>query len=78
MSMYVYLYKKCIKGLGRHLFGYLMHLWLWDYESIEKELKDVGFVNIRRCEFNDSEDEMFKLVENKRRFELCVKYEAIK
>jgi predicted SAM-dependent methyltransferase len=67
-----------IKNLGRHLFGYLKHLWLWDYESIEKELRKVGFSNIRKCEFNDSEDEMFKLVESEERFKLCVKYEAIK
>ena len=69
---------KGVKKLGRHIFGYLKHLWLWDYDSMEKELMDAGFSNLRKCEFNDSEDEMFKLVEKRERFELVVKYEAIK
>lgn len=67
-----------IKGVGRHILGYLKHLWLWDYESMEQELRNVGFTNIRKCEFNDSEDKMFNLVEDERRFKLCVKFEAIK
>jgi len=44
------------------------HLWMWDYKSLENELIKVGFVNIRRCYFNDSSDEMFKFVENEQRF----------
>jgi predicted SAM-dependent methyltransferase len=34
--------------------------------------------NIRRCEFNDSADPMFKLVENEKRWHLVVKFECIK
>lgn len=67
-----------VKALGRHIFGYLKHLWLWDYESFEAELRKAGFTNIRRCEFNDSDDPMFKLVEDRARFNLCIKFEAVK
>lgn len=63
---------------ARYAFGYLHHLWLWDNESTMHELKKVGFSKLRICEFNDSSDPMFKLVENKQRFELCVRIEAIK
>ena len=69
---------RSFKAVTKHLFGYLEHLWLWDWESTEKELRDVGFTNIRRCEFNDSADPMFKLVENEKRWHLVVKFECIK
>ena len=69
---------KGMMAVVKHIFGYLKHLWLWDQYSTVEELKKAGFTNIRFCEFNDSEDEMFKLVEDKKRFELCVKVEAIK
>jgi predicted SAM-dependent methyltransferase len=67
-----------LKGRTKQAFGYLGHLWLWDTESTINELEKVGFKNIREIEFNDSEDPMFNLVENKKRFELCVRLEAIK
>ncbi len=41
---------------------------MWDYPSIHNELSKIGFTEIRRCKFNDSEEEMFKLVEDKSRF----------
>lgn len=78
MMMGVEVRPRNFMAVTKHLFGYLEHLWLWDWESTEKELRDAGFTNIRRCEFNDSADPMFKLVENKKRWELVVKFEAIK
>lgn len=69
---------KGLKAISKYIFGYLQHFWLWDNLSMVKELKDVGFTDIRYCEYNDSEDEMFKLVEDENRFKLCVKIEAIK
>jgi predicted SAM-dependent methyltransferase len=78
MMMGVEVRPRNVMAVTKHLFGYLEHLWLWDWESTEKELRDAGFTNIRRCEFNDSADPMFKLVENKKRWELVVKFEAIK
>lgn len=78
MMMGVEVRPRSFKAVAKHLFGYLEHLWLWDWESTEKELRDAGFTNIRRCEFNDSADSMFKLVESERRWHLVVKFEAIK
>jgi predicted SAM-dependent methyltransferase len=50
------------------IFGNSHHLWMWDYNSLAKELAKAGFNTIRRCEFNDSEDKMFKKVEREGRF----------
>jgi len=44
------------------------HLWMWDYKSLESELTSLGFVKVRRCQFGDASDAMFKLVENEQRF----------
>ena len=57
-----------VKGVVDFLFSNHNHRWMWDFESLSNELKFVGFTNIKRCEFNDSQDEMFKLVEDKGRF----------
>ncbi|MEM6803266.1 MAG: methyltransferase domain-containing protein [Bacteroidota bacterium] len=56
------------KGLLKSAFGNAHHLWMWDHTSLALELEKVGFKDIRKCEFNDSKDEMFKLVEDKDRF----------
>lgn len=69
---------KNLKAVSKLAYGYLNHLWLWDKESTINELEKAGFSKIREIEFNDSEDPMFKLVENPKRFDLCVKLEAIK
>ena len=44
------------------------HLWMWDYLSMEKELKEHGFIDIRRASFNDSNDSNFSVVEDIGRF----------
>jgi SAM-dependent methyltransferase len=46
------------------LFANRRHLWMWDPKSMEPELKKAGFTEIRRAEFHDCADEMFRLVEN--------------
>ena len=51
------------EALVRGIFGRSKHLWMWDYKAIEKELAAVGFVQIRRAYFNDSEDPRFKELE---------------
>lgn len=57
-------------GILRRVFGSGRgHLWLWDYKATEKELAQVGFRNIRRAYYNDSDDEMFKAVEDEGRWE---------
>lgn len=57
-----------IKNLTRAAFGNSHHLWMWDVQSLGEELKAAGFNNIRPCQFDDSKDPMFKLVEDAGRF----------
>jgi len=52
----------------RQLFGGSAHLWMWDEAAMSRELKSAGFVAIRRCAFNDSDDPMFARVEDAGRF----------
>ncbi len=68
-----------IKDLVKWRLSGYHHFWMWDYEALEKELYDAGFKKVSNSGFNTSEDEYFKLVEVKGRFDfnaLCV--EAIK
>lgn len=44
------------------------HLWMWDYLSMQEELKNAGFNSIRKCKFNDADDSHFKFVEREGRF----------
>jgi predicted SAM-dependent methyltransferase len=66
------------KGFLRSFFGNSHHLWMWDRFSLSAEFKNTGFKNVRVCNFNDSNDNMFKLVEDVGRFENAVAIEAIK
>lgn len=71
------------KGLKKRYFlayypGMARHLWMWDKYSFIAELKNVGFRDIRECSFNDSSDEMFKLVESAERFNQSVAIECRK
>ncbi len=58
--------------------GNSQHLWLWDYRSIAQELADIGFVNIRRAQFGDASDPMFKEVEDEGRWINCLGVECTK
>lgn len=69
------------RGLKRRIKQMLMlspHLWLWDYQSVEKILKEVGFKSVRRCEYHDSKLQAFEEVENIGRYRNAIKIEAIK
>jgi SAM-dependent methyltransferase len=69
------------KGLSstmKNIYGNSKHLWMWDYKSLEFELKKAGFVNIRPCQFGDSEDLMFQHVEEKDRFFQAAAFECKK
>jgi predicted SAM-dependent methyltransferase len=66
------------KGLVNSYYGNSHHLWMWDHQSLAEELKKAGFINIRPCSFHDSEDEMFKHVENQSRFINAVAIECKK
>ena len=50
-------------GLLRAWLGNAEHLWLWDYQSLSRELVDVGFHGIRRAYYEDSADPMFRATE---------------
>ena len=52
----------------RSIIGNSKHLWMWDEKSLRAALERVGFVKVRRCEFNDSADDKFRLVEEYGRF----------
>lgn len=67
-----------LKGIIKHVYGNSNHLWMWDKYSLTKELEMVGFKEIRTCVFNDSEDSMFKYVENEGRFKNCLAIECKK
>lgn len=53
-----------LKDMVIAFFANRRHLWMWDAKSLGEELRKAGFQDIRRAEFHDSQDEMFKLVEN--------------
>lgn len=67
-----------IKNFINSFYGNSKHLWMWDSKSLASELKNVGFLKIRNCSFNDSSDPMFALVENKSRFVNSVAIECEK
>ena len=69
---------KGLKGLLNSFLGNSHHLWMWDGKSLSEELKNAGFSQIRICSFNDSEDSMFKHVEDRSRFENAVSVECRK
>ena len=69
------------KSIGeriKSMYGNSRHQWLWDKESTIIELEKVGFKNIRNCRFNDSKDDMFKLVESEERFLSSIALEMTK
>ncbi len=66
------------KAFLNSFYGNSHHLWMWDHQSLAEELKKAGFTHIRNCQFNDSEDPLFKLVENKSRFVNAVAIECKK
>lgn len=49
-------------------FGNYQHLWMWDFASISQELRTIGFTDIRRAHFGDSEDTVFSHAEDESRW----------
>ena len=58
--------------------GNSSHLWMWDYNSLQNELRVAGFVDIRPCAFGDASDPLFNEVEESSRFVDAVAIEARK
>jgi len=67
-----------LKGMLTSQLGNSHHLWMWDYHSLENELRTAGFKEIRKAAFNDGKDEMFRWVEEEARFTDAVALECSK
>jgi predicted SAM-dependent methyltransferase len=67
-----------VKGLIFTWLGNSQHLWMWDFKSIASELKDAGYIEIRRATFGDSSDPFFNTVEDKGRWDNCLGVECRK
>lgn len=65
-----------IKGLAGEVLGNSRHRWMWDYPSIEAELKKAEFTHIRPAAFGDSADPKFHEVERWERWENCLGIEC--
>jgi hypothetical protein len=66
-------------GLGSLAFRWFntsSHRWMWDAPSLKSTLGEHGFTLVRKCEFGDSEDPMFSLVEDAGRYDSAVAIEA--
>ena len=69
---------RSLSGFLRDWWGGSKHLWMWDYESIKKELMNAGFSEIRRAQFGDSDAGDFKDVEDEGRWTGCLGVECKK
>lgn len=67
-----------LKRFLREWLGNSAHLWMWDFKAIEKELQKVGFREIRRAYYGDSQDPQFKEVEDKGRWQNCLGIECVR
>jgi ubiquinone/menaquinone biosynthesis C-methylase UbiE len=67
-----------LKGFVFSFLGNSQHLWMWDYNSMERELRDAGFIKVRRACFRDSADPLFGEVEESARWKNCLGVECIK
>ena len=67
-----------LKGFLLSYMGNSQHLWMWDYKSIECELREIGFQEIRRATFGDSIDPRFDGVEEQNRWVDCLGVECKK
>lgn len=65
-----------VLGQLREAVGNSRHRWLWDYRSLERELADAGFTQVRRASIGDASDPMFALVERNDRWHDCLGVEC--
>lgn len=74
-------YENSPKGLLRYIraiYGTAKHKWMWDKNSLERELRNVGFSYVRECHYGDSEDRMFTIVEHEGRYKDAIAFECVK
>lgn len=60
--------KRSLREILKNNFGASRHLWMWDFDSLKKELFESGFKEVREANYNDSIYEEFKLVETESRW----------
>ena len=65
-----------LKGFVVSWLGNSQHLWMWDYKSIQVELNNAGFVDIRRATSGVSIDRAFQDVEDCGRWNDCLGVEC--
>lgn len=65
-----------LKGFIFDWLGNNAHLWMWDYKSLEMELRNAGFGSIRRAQFGDSADAKFQTIENPERWQNALSIEC--
>jgi hypothetical protein len=65
-----------LAGFARSFLGNSLHLWMWDYKSLARELAAAGFVSIRRASLGDSSESSFSAVEEPSRFVEAVAVEC--
>lgn len=66
------------KILAKQWLSHQEHRWMWDYKSMEAELKNVGFERIRPAMFGDSQDPRFAAVEEKYRWDRSLGMECFR
>ena len=69
---------KGLRAIAEGIWGNARHLWMWDPVSMQHALREAGFASVRSADFHDSNDPMFKLVEEKSRFDGAMAFEATK
>ena len=67
-----------LMGVMRSWLGNSQHLWMWDYRSMEHQLAQAGFVDIRSASFGDSSEPAFRDVERPERWQDCMGFECRK
>jgi predicted SAM-dependent methyltransferase len=58
-----------VRGMVHAWLSNTMHRWMWDYVSMESELRAAGFRDIRPATIGDSEDPRFGALESPDRWE---------
>jgi hypothetical protein len=69
---------RSLAALLRGWIGNSSHLWMWDERSLGSELRDAGFVGVRRAVCGDSQDHRFIEVEDPARWDRCLGMECRK
>lgn len=70
--------QKGVSGLVRSFLGNSRHLWMWDSASLQEQLREAGFKNIRPCLYGDSSIEQFKTVETQEHYHYAIGVECTK